>query len=359
MKGGINSCTKCGSDTYVMPLHGERGGPPFCPICAGAWHAEHGRIRRARRIVVKALRGYTEAGGKLYGKDFDELKLAAGGLFVPYESDTSGADFADLTSELLAATIALTHPDKHPPERKAEANRVSQELQALKPFVFPAPEPEPPPTPKPRDVCVNQCGEELNKTSQPEYPCEDCRDTIPMYYCNPCKTRWEEELKKEDEREEEERKYRNASQRQRYEIHKEWRMKRQGQTACATCAREFKPKRSDAKYCSAACRQRAYLKRDGKPSNSKPLGTEHIERTIAGLFTSKSDNHFTTDELCQRVYVGLKQVERKHRAAVLPIAKRICESGYWDWFQAECRGATLIFWNRISVTSYGMARLWS
>jgi hypothetical protein len=153
----MGACTKCGTHGYVMPLHDERGGPLFCFMCAGAWHAEHGRRRRAGRVVVKALRGYQKAGGSIYGKDFDELKLAAGGMFVLHAADTAGADFRDLTSELLESTIALTHPDKHPPERKAEANRVTQELHALKPFVFPAPEPDPPePPPKPDDVCSKQ-----------------------------------------------------------------------------------------------------------------------------------------------------------------------------------------------------------
>ena len=37
----MGACTKCDEHGYVMPLHGERGGPPFCFMCAGAWHAEH------------------------------------------------------------------------------------------------------------------------------------------------------------------------------------------------------------------------------------------------------------------------------------------------------------------------------
>jgi hypothetical protein len=74
------ACVKCGAHGYVMPLHGGRGGPQFCPLCAGAWHAEHGRRRRAARVVIKALKAYDKAGGSLYGKDFDELKLTASGF---------------------------------------------------------------------------------------------------------------------------------------------------------------------------------------------------------------------------------------------------------------------------------------
>jgi hypothetical protein len=204
-QGALAVCAKCGERGYVMPLHGERGGPLFCFMCAGAWHAEHGPRRRVRRVLIKALKAYEAAGGEIYRKDFDELKLASSGFSVR-AGDKDAADrddFADLTSELLAATIALTHPDKHPTERKAEASRVTQELLALKPFVFPAPEPEPPP--KPGDASLKGRGDDLNKPSQPDYPCEDCRDTISDFYCDPCKAQWEKEQQKEREREEKER----------------------------------------------------------------------------------------------------------------------------------------------------------
>ena len=145
--GTVAACTKCGQVTYVMPLHDERGGPLFCFMCAGAWHAEHAPKRRARRVLIKAMKAYEAAGGSVFDKDFDELKLAVSGFVHVRVADDVGNDFSDLTTELLDATIALTHPDRHPLERKAEATRVTQELQALRPFVFPAPEPEPPAKP--------------------------------------------------------------------------------------------------------------------------------------------------------------------------------------------------------------------
>src|SRR5262245_30360608 len=126
------TCTMCGKHDYVGPLHGERGGPLCCLLCMG----KQGRRRRAERVVIKALKAYKTAGGDTFGTDFDRLKLAAAGWL---DAGADGhVDFNDLSSELLNATIALTHPDKHPPERKADANRVTQELVALKPFVFPA-----------------------------------------------------------------------------------------------------------------------------------------------------------------------------------------------------------------------------
>jgi hypothetical protein len=163
----------------------------------------------------------------------------------------------------------------------------------------------------------------LNKPSPP-YPCEDCRDAIPRDYCDPCKARWEEEQQKELEIEEKARKWKNERQRARYKWHRDYHARHAKPALCETCGKRFKPKRSDAKHCSAACRQRAYVKRDGKASNSKRLGPEHIERAIKDAFTANPDSTFTTDELCKLVYLGLKRLERKHRAAVLPVAQKVC-----------------------------------
>jgi hypothetical protein len=356
-KAGVDACTKCGQHTYVSPLHGDRGGPLFCFMCAGAWHAEHAPRRRARRVVIKAMKAYEAAGGSLFDKDFDEIKLAAGGLFVFREADDVGDDFSDLTAELLDATIALTHPDRHPVERKAEATRITQELQALRPFVFPAPEPEPPPKPSTDDGLFSKSHDELSKLSRLTYPCDDCRDTIPTFYCDPCKAQHEKKWQEEHEREEKERQQKNERQRELYRQHNMFRTRRH---RCASCDKRFESKRSDAKYCSAACRQRAYVKRDGKASNNKPLGKNDIERAIKILFTTKPDSAFITDDLCEHVYcLEYGQTERKHRAAVLPIAKKIiCEQfETWDWFQPHFSNFGLIFWNRVSLISTAMSNL--
>jgi hypothetical protein len=142
-------CGICNQHKYLSPLHGERGGPLCCLPCIGKWDAEHIPRRRARRAVIKALKAYESTGGSLWDdKDFDSLKLAAGNILFGNRIED---DFKDLTFELLTAAVALTHPDRHPPELKAEAQRVTQELLALKPFVFSAPEPKPPKQSKPSD----------------------------------------------------------------------------------------------------------------------------------------------------------------------------------------------------------------
>ena len=304
MTGKHCNCTKCGKHDYCMPLHGERGGPFCCLLCIGKWDAEHIPRFRARRVLIKALQAYDAVGGHLYGKDLDEMRFAATRAFD--RNTTAATDFSDLTSELLTAAIALTHPDKHPPERKAEAQRVTQELIALKPFVFPAPRPsECEPSPKPSDASSKQTGEDFNKPSEPAYPCEDCRDTIPSLYCDACRAQWEKKQREREEREEQQRLKKNARQRQRYGQLKAYRQRRLKPTFCATCGELFKPKRSDAQYCSAPCRQRAYVKREGKASNAKPLNREDIERIITDVLTSNPDKAFTTDDLCDHVFPGL------------------------------------------------------
>jgi hypothetical protein len=115
-----------------MPLHGEKGGPMMCPFCCGNWHGEHGKKRKFGRILIKAMKAYLAAGGR--SSDIDKLKQSAtiGSLKVligfdvqaisdplGYGADSIGADVGDITTELLTDTLQLTHPDRHPPERRA------------------------------------------------------------------------------------------------------------------------------------------------------------------------------------------------------------------------------------------------
>src|SRR4029077_2140096 len=108
-----------------------------------------------------------------------------------------GAD-VDLTSELLADVLSLTHPDHHPPERKVLAHRVTQALLALKPFVFPAPEPKPELKPESEPLIKARTPE--SNPSQPRYPCAECADTVPYFYCDACKAVWEKRTHEEEER---------------------------------------------------------------------------------------------------------------------------------------------------------------
>jgi hypothetical protein len=53
--------------------------------------------------------------------------------------------------------------------------------------------------------------------------------------------------------------------------HRDWRKRHPHIVAavcCAVCGTSFQPPRNDARYCSAACRQKAYRQRLSKPVRS-------------------------------------------------------------------------------------------
>jgi hypothetical protein len=213
-------CEGCGQHSFLIPLHGGKGGPLRCPLCVGAWNAEHGRKRRTGRILIRALMAFYDAGGT--SKDVDRLKATAGmgGLAglgfdiddlpdaitdpLGYMADIARLDGADvdLTSELLADVLQLTHPDHHPPERQGLAHRVTQGLLALQPFVFPAPKPKPSPVPTSDDSSSARPRRTPKPESSPSsrYPCSDCADAMPYDYCDACRAEWEKRQHDEHER---------------------------------------------------------------------------------------------------------------------------------------------------------------
>ena len=89
-------------------------------------------------------------------------------------------------------------------------------------------------------------------------------------------------------------------------------------------------------------------------------GHGDIKRAIEIIFTTNPDSAFTIDDLCEQAYcLELEQIERKHRATVVPIAKKVCEqlkTVDWDWWQRPFAQG-LIFWNRISLISSATSRL--
>jgi hypothetical protein len=264
----LGYCAVCKSDSQkvVVSLHGDQGGPLVCHICLGKWHAEHGRKRRAGRVVIRAMMAYLDVGGHWH--DVEKLKDSA--LFgfgsAPWENldplgymadaiNTDG-ESTDLTSELLDDAIRLTHPDCRPPERQELAKSVTQKLLALKPFAFPAP------APRPRDDSVKGFNETFKDALQAiaAYPCKECKSTIPVYYCTPCRAEYDKRYKIE-------RDHLNAKQREQYARRKARKAWRNLKTGCAACGAEFKGKRKDAKFCSSACRQKNHRTKTPEPSN--------------------------------------------------------------------------------------------
>jgi hypothetical protein len=259
-------CDGCRRRALLTPLHGpEKGGPLRCFVCAGTWQAEHGRRRKMGRVVIRAIKAFVDGGGSW--DDVDKLKTTAQlgdfgrsfGLTVDplgYMAETAATanETVLLTSEVLAAALRLVHPDAHPPERRELANRVTQQLLALQPFVFPAVAPKPVrPSEPSRDGSFDVPRPYFKEPSQPRYPCSDCASTIPLHYCTACRAEFEKRCREERQRE-------AAKQRQWYAARKERRARLKRPTSCAACGKGFRGKRKDARFCSGACRQRAHRK---------------------------------------------------------------------------------------------------
>ena len=229
---GFGVCAGCGTETVLLPLHGGKGGPLRCPLCVGKWNAEHGPRRRTGRVVIRAMMAFLEAGGA--SRDIDKLKqtavysgtgvvsmlsrLAAGHAadaisdplgYMDGIARLDGAD-ADITSELLAEILQLTHPDHHPPEREQLARTVTQKLLALQPFVFPAPKAKAPPPPSSEPSYKPAAPAKKREETGRRYPCADCADVFfPSEYCDACSAEYNKRRHEKDEK-------RRAKQREQY-----------------------------------------------------------------------------------------------------------------------------------------------
>jgi hypothetical protein len=247
------TCAGCERRAVLAPLHGpEKGGPLRCYVCAGAWHAEHGRRRKMGRVVIRAIQAFADGGGSW--DDVDKLKITAMGhdyfpgvdpLGYMAESATNADETILLTSEILAHALRLVHPDAHPPERQELASRVTQQLLALQPFVFPAPKPKPV-APDERVTPLWRGPDSTAAKPLRRYPCPERASTAPVNYCAACSAEY-------DRRHREELAVINAKRKARRIEARQARRKR-----CAACGTEFGGKRKDARFCSATCRQRAH-----------------------------------------------------------------------------------------------------
>ena len=246
-------CDSCQRRAVLAPLHGDKGGPLRCYICAGKWHAEYGRRRNAGRVVIRAIKAFMDAGGDRY--DINKLVVTASvnsGLFADgsffdlfgYMAETAieADETVVLTSELLADVVRLVHPDLHPPERHDLATDVTRRLLALRPFTFPAVERKK----REEPIVDNPQRVDSSPPSRKEarFPCADCAFTIPLNYCSACRAGWDE-IQRETQAK------KAAKTRERLARRKARRPK----PACAGCGKPVEGKRADARFCSNACRQ--------------------------------------------------------------------------------------------------------
>lgn len=223
------TCASCGGSGLLVALHGDRGGPDVCIECSGKWLATANQ--KARR-------------------EFKRLNL-----FMRMLGDDAGDPeaLADLLrADVLAAAIRLTHPDRHPPDRAETARRVTAALTAAREHALAS---KPPPEPaQPRDgsdsVARLSGQKAVTAPVDDQYPCATCRHLPVALYCDRCRKRWEAD---DETRRERERTYRR-------DLRARWRVEHEPRE-CDHCHREFTPVRSDSRYCSAVCRQRAYRER--------------------------------------------------------------------------------------------------
>ena len=212
----MSACAQCGSRGLLVALHGDAGGPDVCLDCS-----------------TELLDTARKAGQR----DRDSLSAIGGGLFGGGRPGP-----AELDAELLKELLSLTHPDRHP-TRAELATRVTAALTAMQPHVKPRPEP------KQRDESVPVAH---GRVAEPvtEYPCATCRHLHWInLYCDPCRERWEAD---------------REAKRQRDRVYRrELRARRRAMRVgiCESCAETFRPSRADSRYCSNACRQRAYRRR--------------------------------------------------------------------------------------------------
>ncbi len=221
-------CARCNRPApLLVALHGDRGGPDVCIDCQDTV------LREAKQRRRDKPKGSADLEAALQG----ELAFAVKG---------------EIDSDLFTDVLALTHPDGHPPERQEMATRVTARLTELRPYL------KLHPPKKDRHEPLSELAVSVHEfVTSFRYPCEICTYTVPALYCDKCRTRWECDQQKERGRENA---YRRNLRARRKRIEEEYGAVPRVDCAAPGCDVKFTPKRSDQRFCSATCRQRAHRK---------------------------------------------------------------------------------------------------
>jgi hypothetical protein len=210
-------CSRCQSTTLVFRLHGDKGGPIVCLQCAEWIDRVWGR--KQRRML-------------------EDLGLTAA---------RNNVRPGEVTQELIDDIIRLTHPDRHGPEQLALATRVTAALNALRPYVRSAPKPEPKPETPPGSWPAITARKDLLSGI-----CQECIELPPSLLCDTCRAQWED-------RREQERKAEAEKARRRRARKRAIKWQKGPPVLCRVCGGQLvKPRRTDVRYCSDRCRQRAH-----------------------------------------------------------------------------------------------------
>jgi predicted nucleic acid-binding Zn ribbon protein len=231
--------------------------PPDLIERAGAGRVEDEIERRGIKLVGRVDRcgPCPQCGGKdrfsinVRKQVFLCRGCAARGNVIALVRFLDGCDFRE-------AVECLTGERAPAPSRPApaatDASRVTQQLLALQPFVFPAAKPKTDAPYKPsRDDSVKVSVRNFEKPLHQRYPCPECSSAVPMDYCTACRAEW-------NKRRHEEQVLINARQRKWYAQRQARLTTGKPPTPCVACGTVINSKRKDARFCSGACRQRAH-----------------------------------------------------------------------------------------------------
>lgn len=86
-------------------------------------------------------------------------------------------------------------------------------------------------------------------------------------------------------------------------------------------------------------------------------GAGRIQRALIDICERESDNAFTVEDLCDRIFSG-NRIEKKHRVSVLRALRSLAsETGKYRVLRSRHKGGGLILYDAWSLPSYSMARL--